>query len=545
MNNVLVVDDEPIIAQGIFNKLSEIRDCELSIWKAYSVRDAIKILEQNRIDILITDIRMPEMSGLDLTQIVSGKWKHCKIIFLSGYSDTEYLQFALRQGVFDYLIKPVEDEKLIETLKNVIIVIEQESRDSRFLEKARAELGQARQFLRSSLMYDILESKSRVLDNLQEHLDFLQIPLSAEQSVLLMVGRVDRWEKEFLSGDKLLIHFAINNIVEEYLNPCCEMLVVTEGRYMVWLLQDKKDMQGMSGGSDKLHLYTVEILEKVQESVRQLLNLKFSIVLSQPGIHWRDLSGVYSDMCSLLQRGIGLEEEIILIDNSSRGSLQNEFSTREIKRKVYCLETWLESGEQEVFIKELAAFLEEFQKPVFVEYSLQMQAFCSLAGMFLSFMNTKNITEEICQEIDLEPMSNFSSHLNWFGLKKYFIKTAESIFQKVLRETSDQKGELVDKVDQYILNNLGGDLSLTNLSRQVHISSCYLSRLYQSQKGSNLSQRIIEMKISKAKELISAGSLKIHEIAQVLGFDNIPYFTKFFKKHVGVTPQDFKDSNRV
>lgn len=549
MNNILVVDDEPIIVQGLFNILNDCNEFELSLWKAYSAKEAIKIMENNRIDILITDIRMVGMSGLELANIVRKQWSRCKIIFLTGHSNVEYLLFALRQGAYEYLLKPVDDEKIIEIVRSVVSEIEDEMKTTLFMEKAQVQIQHAQPVLKREFLVNLLEGQPQASAKLKEQLLSLNILLDVDSDLIVMVGRVDRWPEHYSVKDRLLLQYAINNIVEEYLSQISNLCSTTEGRYVVWLIQ----LPGQNKESDfhdlnKLHWYISEMLEKIQQSIRQVLDLPFSIVLSQPNITWPKVHQAYSAICKLFQRGIGLDEEIIIIDRNEALLSQDQhllLHSQDFKSIVFHLRSLLENGEEAKFLEDLSAFLQSVQKSVFVDYALQMELFCTLSALFLAYMNTRKITEEVAREIELESLSSYSAHLNWSALTKYYLQFAKVLFKYAEFERTDQKIEIVKKIDDYILGHLSGDLSLNNLAKQVHLSSFYLSRLYQRQKGYSLSQRITEIKIDRAKQLLMDAEAKVQDITVLLGFDNIPYFTKFFKKQTGVSPQKFKESNRV
>lgn len=549
MYNILVVDDEPIIVQGLFDILRDAGGLELGMWKAYSAPEAIAIMEAHRIDILITDIRMIGMSGLELTRFVRKRWANCRFIFLTGHADVEYLQEALRQGAADYLLKPVDDETMLASIRTAIADIETEVLASRSMEKAREQLKQAYPMLRQALLAELLNGRVPPGDKLQDQLDALGIPLDAESGLLLMVGRVDRWPEQFSSKDMLLLEYAIGNIVDEYLSQFCRLYAATEGSFFVWLIQlSSAGAETIGGDAAKLQWYIGELLEKIQHSIRQLLQLPFSIALSQSDVGWANAHQAYAALCEWFRKGIGLDEEIIVVDRPRRmdGFAPDEVSRMQgIAASVSQLKNWLDCGEEETFVAELSRFMHEVQKNVFVDYVFQMELFCTVSGMFLSYMNARNIKPDAVGTVPLEPLSHYAAHANWSVLTAYYIRLAGELFKHANSERDDQKARLVGRIDQYIGAHLDGDLSLNHLAAQVHLSPSYLSRLYHKQKGYPLSEYITDLKIAKAKQLLQDSAFMVQDIALLLGFDNIPYFTKFFKKMTGVSPQKYKENSKV
>ena len=123
----------------------------------------------------------------------------------------------------------------------------------------------------------------------------------------------------------------------------------------------------------------------------------------------------------------------------------------------------------------------------------------------------------------------------------FFWQIADIIFDVQIVETEKRSMASIQKVQDYVRNNLGEDLSLNSLADMVFFNPKYLSRLFKQVTGFNLSDYIIEKKLAKAKELLEQSHIKIHEIAKAVGYSSGPYFTKFFKKGANITPQEYRD----
>ncbi|MBP1993745.1 response regulator transcription factor [Paenibacillus eucommiae] len=551
MNTILIVDDEPIIVQGLCSMLSEMEH-ELVVWKAYSAKEALEIMEHSRIDILMTDIRMPGMTGLELAEIVRKQWRRCTIVFLSGYSDYEYLHFALRQGSYDYLLKPADIEVITVVVRRALNDMEQDIDNSEILEKAKLQYKEALPLLRKDFFVKLIEGGFDEAEaaHLQEQLDFLELPLRVDGDVLLMMGRIDRWPEHFSPNDRILLEYAVSNIAQEYLTPVCKLFSTKHERYIVWIIQASgSDGDGALYGSSKLHWYIGEMLEKVQQSVRHVLNLSISLILSQPVKAWSKLQQEYHLMYDVLQRGIGLEDEIVIDDRAEQAPSHPELLNENalVERSINQLKAQLEARDLDGFAKQLRALFSVVQKSVFVSFTQQMEVFCAMSAMFLTYLNKWKLIGALERQMDLTLLCNYQAHANWDDLLTYYSKLSQFIFEQMELERTDLKTKIIDKIDQHILTHLDGDLSLHQLAKQVHLSSYYLSRLYNKISGCSLAERIIQIKIAKAKEMLSSvnsGDIKIQDVAGVLGFDNMSYFSKYFKKHVGVTPVDFKEASR-
>ncbi|WP_312894817.1 response regulator [Paenibacillus eucommiae] len=548
---MLLVDDEPMIVEGLYNMLNRIEELELIVWKAHSAMEGIQVMQNNRIDILITDVRMPGMSGIELIGHVRNQWHHCKVIFLSGYSDYEYLQSAFRQGAFDYLLKPAKYDTILDTLQRVIQNIHTEWQEQNVSAQAELHMQQAQNLLQKDFFQNVLGHKKLSVESIAEHIHHFQIPLSADLPLILMIGRVDRWPAGSQLRDKLLLEYAVNNIVEDYLQRFCQIATYSEQRYMIWFIQLREPVAPQDNVEEirdlpKLHWYIGQLLEKIQQSIQQYIHLPVSFVLSKSNVNWPGIPNTYEEMCEWMRRGIGLDEKIILVEHADlllSHYAEHELSPQEIRRHMNQLLHSLESGDNVSFHAGMTEFFRSVQKTVFLDYSLQMEIFCHLSTMFLSFMNARKITKEIGHTLELKYLANYGMFANWAAFEEYCSQLATLLFMNTETERKDQKKEIIDKVDAFVIKSLNKDISLDQLSSVFHLSPYYLSRLYHAEKGITLSERIKQLKIARSKELLLIDGMKIQEVSNELGFDSVSYFTKFFKKNVGVTPQEYKINN--
>lgn len=539
MHHILVVDDEPLIVRGVCNILNELEQAHIRY--VYTPREARRVAEESRIDILITDVRMPGMSGLDLALHVRELWPRCKVIFLSGHADFEYLQFALRHGAFDYLLKPSDRETLLGLLRKAMDCIVEEISEQAVMDRTRQQVKDARPLLVETYMRKLLSGDVDAFGELSEQLAMLDIPLRAGSPLVLLVGRIDSWPSHLAPKDRLLLEYAACNIMEEYLQSFSRIVSVKDGKSFVWLVQSLRDGEEAA----RHHLYIREMLEKIQHSVRQLLRLPMSIVLSSPAVAWNALAGEYRAMCGLLQQGIGLDEEIII-----SGADEDETSNQDerggehkyIADAVGKLRLQLETREREAFGRTLSALFEWGQKTVFVGYSVQLELFTSVSAMFLGFMNKRKLAQTIGQTFELTSLSSYHAHDTWSDLLDYYVRLGDALFDLIEAERVDQKREIVDRLDRYVVENLDQDLSLPRLADIVHLSPYYLSRIYHAVKGYPLADYIAELKLGTAKRLLASQDMKAQDVGRMIGFEDMSYFGRFFKKHAGMTPGEYKEA---
>jgi len=546
MKSILIVDDEPIIVQGLMNVVHDMEG-DLQAWKAGTAKEALQIMKRHRIDILITDIQMPGMTGLQLSEIVCRQWKHCKIIFLSGYNDQEYLQSALRQGAFDYLIKPADNEVIMDLIERASVQIDRETDNIQIMEKARHQYKEALHLLREDFFSKLIVGRVEEGPALQEQLDSLELPFNRHDSIVLVVARIDKYPIHFTGKDHMLLSYAVENVMEHHLTEICRIYSIKRDSYIIWFIQHRNDDDTIRENKLGLHGYVSEMLEKVQQDIHYVLNLSLSFVLSQPDISWQTAGQAYIAMYALLQRGIGLDEEIIIADMDAGRDAAPDLSHEQaaLSRHIERLRTMLENNDISAFYDQLKEVFDLVRKSVYVSYTGQMEIFNTVSAMLLSYINRRKLSDMLENEIDFSGLGNYRMHANWEELLRYYLDIAWRIRKLLESERDDIKMQIVSEIDSYIQSNLGGDLSLHHLAARVHLSPHYLSRIYHATSGSLLAEKIASIKIAKAKEMLTSGDIKIQAVATELGFDNnLSYFGKFFKKRVGLTPVEYKEMSR-
>lgn len=140
MYRLLIVDDLPIIVDGLLELFNETDHLQLEVMKAYSGEEALEVLSHHRIDIVISDIKMPGLEGIELLREIKSQWPACKVIFLTGYNDFHYAKSAITYGGFDYILKVESDEKIIQSVERAIEKIEEENNQEQMIARAQSKM---------------------------------------------------------------------------------------------------------------------------------------------------------------------------------------------------------------------------------------------------------------------------------------------------------------------------------------------------------------------------------------------------------------------
>jgi two-component system response regulator YesN len=558
MLHLMLVDDEPLAVDYLADVLNEWDKYkyELTMSKAYSGIQAMDKIRGMRLDILLTDIRMPGMSGLELADRVREQWPRCKIIFLSGYNDFDYIQTAIRKGGMDYVLKTEGDELIFRAIEKAVEETKMELQEGDILIKARHLLQQALPTMRRDYLIDLLGGEGDSAAGRKRRFPELRIELDADKPVYIALGRVDDWGTYMSMSDKSLMLYSIQNIAEELLAEKSRFLFIPYDRFrFVWLVQPglSKDPCDSDPQSEweRLRLFVKGTSETIQATCGKLLKLPISLILSSRQCSWEEAARHFDSLKLMFSSGLIRSKEM-LITESGLGSGVEERSSRAFiaetairnqMRKLDLLEGHLDNGDKPQFTQMFAEYthIDEAELPEAKLTYLTLEMFANLSAFFLSYMNRRNLVSDIGTKVRLDKYSQMENHSSWQDALAYFRRLGETLADHNGNMQQERTNDMIRRIHQYVNDYMHEELSLTRLSEVVYLSSPYLSRLYKQLTGTNLLDYITEVRIVRAKHLLKSTNLKINEIAAEVGFDSAPYFTRLFKKITNRTPLEYRE----
>ncbi|WP_309120942.1 response regulator [Paenibacillus sp.] len=562
MLRLLIVDDEAILLDGLVELFQSLNTLELEVYRASSAMQALRTMEQDKIDIVLTDIRMPEMSGLELFDRIRVRWPRCKVVFLTGYDDFHYIQEVLRKGGVDYVLKMDGDDEIIRAVANAMEALHRDLEHERFIEEARRQIRAMLPVRQREYVHQLLLGEPATPERLRQRFEELEIPLSAHGSLFMVIGRVDRWTastgsepeteeapqaKAVRPTDRALLSYAIRNIAQEFLPWDALLAVSLDDATLLWLIQPAVETGTPPGEPDASERQLQDALESTQRAAKQFLRLELSFVGSGR-FEWVEIERVYDRLTRLRRRGAGIGEEISYLSGERCADGQAEdhaFDIRSRLKRFVFLETYLDNGQESEFMEslhDLMGAVDEGKTPL----PLQYEVFQKLSSLFLSYLNRfegESGGSDVALAFEpFEPLTRFDRHASWADAHHYFERLARELFLARKRRQDNRGLEIVETLNHYIEHHLAGDLSLGALARIVYLNPAYLSRLYKRVSGIGVSERVTEKRIHKAKELLRSTDLKIQDIATAVGLDSPSYFARLFKRLNNMSPQEYRES---
>ncbi|HEY0828584.1 MAG TPA: response regulator [Bacilli bacterium] len=553
MYRLLIIDDEPVILDGMVDLFQNAEHLNLEIYKANTAMEALIWLERTKIDIVLSDIKMPGMNGLELQKEIHRQWPHCKVIFLTGHDDFHFVQTAIHNHSFDYLLKTDGVAAIVKSVERAAASLEGQSEVDHLINQAKKQMQLALPLLQREYLWDVLQGDPRTSDSMSEQFHVLQIPFDKELPVMLLLGRIDMWPSNFSSSDRSLLLYAVQNIAEEYLSPKAAVLPIPyERSKMIWLIQPKiKQEEDYPESGGEIWRRTVRfvqgILELIQSACSQFLKLTISFASASEPCSWQEAPERFEKLKSLLNQGYGSGLELLLSDANQEkvGSPTyppNNYQVRSMLKNTILLGEYLENGQKKEYIRIYNEIRENLLLSPSIRDTVKLQLGYSLISMFLSIINEWGDLQEIKDEMNIRNLNSLVEMGSWQEMDHHFLSFAMLLFEHKSKGLLNKESLLIKKIREYTEQNLAGDLSLTKLGEVVFLNPSYLSRVYKQITGEGLSDYIMNARLMKAKELLKNSSNKIHEISISVGFEAPSYFHRFFKKATNLTPHEFREA---
>ena len=523
MYKLLMVDDECMIADLLYEYMEARLEGELELYKSYSGRNAIEIMEETPMDILVTDITMPGVNGLMLHKRAMEINPRCKVIFITGYNDFSSIQYALRNESVDFILKSESNEVIINSIRKAMAKLDEDISIEQTRVLARQQWELSMPILQERLVLSILDGEAFSVGPFRE----VQFPIYVDDKLLLMMGRID----EGYSATKTTL-YKLKGMVDEFIRQGNRVFSVIHDDDILWMIQPY-DPHGSNEALTKNAIKSA--MGSIYDMCLKSFNMSISLVLSEDFIHFADISVTWMGLTQTLANLTGLSTGMLLIEYDNHkppGVKADWLHIRNILQQINLSIERLQREKYEKYYAELMGILRgtpAFSQPENIEIAMRIYL------AFLTHSNNNGIN------LDIEFEDYFNNENSWDLYDVMFAKIAEDFFTKQHQTSFEHTNQILGNLRNYIHNNLSGDTSLNKLAEIAHFSPTYLSRLFKQLTNVSLTEYIGGLKYEKAAQMLVETNMKIVQIATELGFETQSYFSRFFKKYAGVGPQEYRD----
>lgn len=524
MYSLLLVDDELLILDGLFNNIDWEESGFSNVYRASSAEAALDIMNKYRIDVVVTDISMPGMDGIEMCRHIKESWPLCRVIFLSGYRDFDYARRAVEMGVYQYLVKPVRYEDIQQTVEGALAELESAMEQRDLLAKAKAKMESMGDLLRERFLNGWLLQGLLNPMNDAEQARAAGLNLKGD-----MYGFVMLMEPEVGEGEPLqpgVWHLALQELAERYFPGYDHMigLPASEKRFLLAVLSSDEQK------AQALREQCANRLDAFQFSVGKSLGKTLSVYVScvEP---LNSMHTAYSQIRHDMDREQGLPGgRIVMASRREAGELENP----ELFEALFSA---LAAADEAALLRWIDGFCREISvspRPVSMSRLMLTMLTGALSCDAMGRRFGDDEWEKRCDELFFARVRVLSLD----ELKRICVDAVHGYCGWVKeRQTSRQKG-IVEEVRAIISEKMEQGITVNAIAGEMHYNAGYLSHIVKEQTGQTLSDLLISMRMERACKLLSAGE-KVMDVAMAVGYDNLAHFSRTFKRRIGVSPRQY------
>ena len=541
MGSLLIIDDELEILDSLRDMFKYEVSEDIDVYTANSARKAIELLDRIKFDVVMTDIRMPGMNGIELFRVIKNNWPKCRVIFLTGYKEFDYLYEINEYKDVRYLLKSEEDSVIIQTVLEAFSEIRSMMTENFVSPADVMRQDKAQMWLRKEYINQVIYSKSTP-DNLQQQISDFNIPINVTLPMLAFLFHLDNITSDELLGREYELYEDLFRIVQHFMPSKVQAYIhFTANAYGLLIMQPKDLADALTPGWDRLFHISFGALEYIQENFKETLSKSVSFVTSSKPCMLDQLAEHYEQLKRLAVSKIGMNEQMIIIaEKAVLPETNDTLSPVILQPKIQTLVTNLELRKPAQYFETLDGLTASIAQASQKYYDIKWDLYYSIAIQLIHFINENHLTETISGKISLDLLLT-KKQPSWEHASNYLYEVSHCIFEILDAEPRNRTNEALHKVVIYIENNLNEDLTLNRLAEIGCFNPSYLSRIFKQTYGSNLSEYIVKQRMDLAKRMLCTTTKRINEISLIAGYTSHHSFTRVFKHIVGVSPVDYRD----
>lgn len=535
--NILIVDDEEFIRKGLIARLEYLDFHFEHIYEAEDGASALTCLDKNRIDIIITDIRMSTVDGLTLIRQAKERRSNIQIAILSGYAEFEYAEQAIGLGVVSYLLKPISNDQLKKCIIKMLLNLKQIDINRTSRKRANRILGENKQYTLEKAVNEMLhmsqwkEASKVILSNPQ-----LAQLLSNSKEILLASICIDMKTYANISSKYKninLVRFIINNIFEEIMTQDAIPYIFTNS------LIDSSQMYLLLYGDSK---------ETLRQQAEYYLGMLTQNLLDSFGI--------------LLTVGVGcIGEEVYqkTLREASEAFFQRVifgggrlFFYDDIKKikvdkipesDLHLLELYIQRHD----IRKIEGIIERllsYEKVA--KYNTKY-----IRVLWVRIVNIILQSQDRDIECSLDQLQYMMEQFETIAQQKSLGEIKSYLYEMILKAIQDEANLDIDARNKiriavhYINEHYNQDISINDLASKFYMSPNYFSTIFKREIGKSATNYIKDIRIDQAKRYLTHSKKSVVEISKDVGYEDSQYFSKIFKRATGMTPLFYRKSAQI
>ena len=518
---LLIVDDEELIRLKLAHIVEKSALKFNSIETASDAFQALESIKREVPAVILSDIQMPQKNGLDIAKYIFESGLPSKVIIITGYSDFEYAKAGIQYHVFDYLLKPIDEENTLRVLQNAISLYHEEQRRSEMFRSFQnyyvSHQSEVRQQVIQRILFHPLSIDGEQLIHEEALLNF---PFNNYQ---LIGCRYHSTSTKIPLKTELFISYALKKSFSSICGE--ESLFCDHGNTLFAIVANKRQ-----DNCDTLY----ESLEQCVQSFAKQYHLDIRLGASRPAESIEDLVSLREEVSICLNYMPLHPGTTVFFDDLPLSYGKMLTVNNEIRSILNSLQTLSDHDFQEN-CRHFLSFIYKFDVN-FCQKSLQLLIYnlsiclSDLAGNSPQF---SEINSFLTDQIEHSRLSNQIS-------KEEVAALLNNLYHMFSQMREQQNHTLIHAIQHYIYQNFDKPIGLPEIGAYINRNPSYVSRLIKQETGENLTQILIKLRIKKAKNLLKSTNIKISEVATAVGYTSPQYFNRIFAEQTGMSPSDFR-----
>lgn len=534
MFSVMIVDDDPLICEWLATQINWKQIGFEVVYIANNGIDALHKLNEYNPDVVISDISMPKMDGIELLNSIKKYETGPHVVFLSDENDYPHVKQGILLGAFGYILKPIDQDSLKEIMKKVFddLMLKKQEEEKNQKIKEKIEL------YRERLLYDILRGKDYPLQKFDDIVNEYDINLhkGMVQVAVVEIGNFDANSKELVKSGKFdelteKVRNEILKMVDGFGGISCVIGDMDIGILSV-IIQPLNEVQ-INEFDEISYSFFSKLLEKIQ------LDMDVRVTIGVGNIQ----NKIKEISLSYMGAKAALRHKYILGGN--RVIHIKEFDFDEQQKILY-------PAEREKLLTEYIMSVDEralqLVNNLFNEISIGSQGAVNKIA-FAANQLVYNISRYIDSQYnyikklyDFNKLSDvdFTAFKSEEEIKEYFIYIVNDIMEVVKKYKPGHGNPLIIKACDYVLQHIDEDITLLSISDKLNLSKNYFCSLFKQETGYNFLEYVTTVKMEWAKRLLKEENCKTYEVSDMLGYRESSYFSRLFRKYTEYSPAEYK-----
>jgi len=528
MLKVLIVDDEPANIQGLVRYI----DWSGLGYEAPAIfesgEEAMEALNDASFDVLISDVSMPGMNGIELVDYAKKSYPHIQVLMISGYNEFEFVQDAINVGAQAYVLKPLKLEEVSSRLKTFWNTLDKMRQIVEQTNELEHKVSSSYKLIKERFVNDLIAEMPLTDELLASWGDQMKLP-TIERGVQALVFGIDYyWSSGREAKERMLMGSTFKQMIEIGLSDYQSMFLAQTHPDEVVVLYPNPTVEELVMLEKQLTI--------VQRMMGEQYNATVTIGRSRIGSSWEEASLIYREVKFVMTKArLVADGQIVEYENSH----SNDFKDYRLREEwIPNIIRLIEAGDSAKVSEYMNRILELLlsREPVSFSY---VQAFgMSFLSELISTLKGKQGSDSELNILMWRRILDCSSANQIVELLDEYVERYIRVEKK---DKLNQQHHLVRNIAEFIEERLQENWTVKQLAEHFSLNASYLSVLFKREMGKTISDFVQDVRINRARKLLQDPNIKVYEVADKVGIQTPAYFTYLFKKLVGSTPQEYRD----